>query len=113
MKREAVIQAEILIAVTALPGAMFERMNTGAARTPDGRLVRFGTPGGPDIRGTLNGQAVAIECKTVKGRLRPDQLRWRDCFERAGGCYIIGKDAQDVIHALEALIRKEAAYVSS
>lgn len=113
MKREAAIQAEILIAVTAIPGAMFERMNTGAARTPDGRLVRFGTPGGPDIRGTLNGQAVAIECKTAKGRLRPDQLRWRECFERAGGRYIIGRDAQDVIHALNTLIQKEDIHVSS
>lgn len=103
MKSEREIQADILISITSLPTAMFERMNTGAGRDATGRLVRFGTPGGPDIRGCLRGHAVAIECKTAKGQLRKDQKIWRDCFVRAGGTYIVGRDPQLVLRELEAL----------
>lgn len=102
MKSERQIQAEILIAITAIPDSMWERMNTGAGRDKSGRLVRFGTPGGPDIRGCLRGRAVAIECKSQVGRLSPDQRIWRDNFTRAGGRYIVGRDVGAVIAELEA-----------
>ena len=45
------------------------RVNTGAARNPAGRLVRFGIPGMPDIAGVLpGGRACFFEVKRV-GRI--------------------------------------------
>ena len=58
---ETIIMNDILVAITALPCAFFERCNTGAARGSNGRLIRFGTPGAPDIRGTYRGRSIGIE----------------------------------------------------
>jgi hypothetical protein len=73
---ESEILREVLIAVTALPGAMFERINTGVFRTMDGcRIVKCGNPGGPDVRGTYRGRPVAIETKTKRGQQSDAQRR--------------------------------------
>lgn len=97
---EAAIQAQILIHVTALPDAMFERCNTGTGRTDTGRMVRFGTPGGPDIRGTWCGRAIAIEVKSAIGRQSREQKLWQAQFERAGGLYVLARSVDDVRAAL-------------
>ena len=102
-QRESVILRDILVAVTALPNAMFERMNTGVAQTASGNVVRFGNPGGPDIRGTYRGRSVAIEAKTDTGRQSEAQRRWQAAHERAGGIYIIARSADDATHALCAI----------
>lgn len=45
-------------------GVVLERSNTGMALNPKGQPVRFGTPGDPDLRGTLpSGRAVHVELK--------------------------------------------------
>jgi hypothetical protein len=50
------------------------RMNSGAYRMPDGRYVRFGFPGCPDILGQMcDGRLLAIEVKSSKGRLTDEQ----------------------------------------
>lgn len=98
---ETVLLNDILVAITALPCAFFERCNTGAMRSPTGRLVRFGTPGAPDIRGTYKGRSIAIEVKTKSGKLSKEQKRWRDSFVAAGGVHIVGRDAPSVLAALE------------
>ena len=100
-RSEAAIQAEILVAVTALPDACFWRQNIGSAQNPaTGRVIRFGRPGAPDILGCYRGKAVGIECKTAAGRLRKTQEIWREAFERAGGLYIIGRDVDGVLRGL-------------
>ncbi|MXV35797.1 MULTISPECIES: hypothetical protein [unclassified Saccharibacter] len=98
---ETRIQNDILVAITALPCAFFERCNTGAMRTPTGRLVRFGQKGAPDIRGTYKGRSIAIEVKTKSRKLSADQERWRASFVAARGIYIVGRDVPSVLAALE------------
>jgi hypothetical protein len=50
------------------------RMNTGSCKMPDGRYVRFGFPGCPDILGQMrDGRLLAIECKSARGRLTDEQ----------------------------------------
>jgi hypothetical protein len=52
----------------------FARINSGAYKTPDGRFVRFGFPGCPDLLGQLtDGRILMIECKAEKGRLTDEQ----------------------------------------
>lgn len=101
--QERDILAEILIAVTALPGAFVVRANTGTARTPDGRLVRFGRPGQPDVVGCIRGRYVGIEAKTPNGRQSEAQKNYQAAIERAGGIYIIARSADEAISALAVI----------
>ena len=97
---EAQIQAHILVAVTALPGAMLWRQNTGVAHTDSGRTVRFSRPGTPDILGVLRGRAIGIECKSETGRLSSDQRHWCDAWQAAGGLYVVARSVSDALEAL-------------
>ena len=104
MTETADITVPVLIAVTALPGAMFWRQNTGTFRTMDGRrVVKVSADGIADVMGAYRGRAVAIETKTQLGTLRITQKRFRDAWERAGGAYIIARSPEEALAALEAL----------
>ena len=92
---------DVLVAVTALPGAMFERRNTGVARPlKSNRVVRFNNEGTPDIQGTYFGRSVAIEAKTGSGRLSEKQKDWRYAFLKAGGTYIVARSVEQVLREL-------------
>ena len=103
MTPERDILAAVLIAVTALPGGMFIRQNTGVAVTAEGRRIRFGRKGQGDIVGCYQGRFVAIETKTEKGRLSKDQRNYRDAVLAAQGVYILARDVEFVINRLADL----------
>ena len=91
---EAATQRQLLAILGPVAGLHVERTNTGVAVDPrTGRHVRFGTPGAPDIRATVAGLAVAIECKSATGRQSQDQRRWQAAHEAAGGVYLLCRDA--------------------
>lgn len=105
---EAETQRTLLAAIGAVPRLLVERMNTGVAKDiKTGRVVRFGTPGGPDIRVTLQGKSVAIECKSDRGTLSPEQRTWAKAFGLAGGEYIVCRDARQAVADLAALATGE------
>lgn len=61
----------------------------------------------PDIAGVADilacmhdGRFVAIEVKSAKGRVRPEQLHFLDSVRRAGGIAMVARDLDDVIAAL-------------
>ncbi|MCQ8279884.1 VRR-NUC domain-containing protein [Acetobacteraceae bacterium KSS8] len=99
-RSEAAIQADILVAITALPSAMFWRSNSGVATRSDGKPIRFGVPGQPDILGAYRGQAYGIEVKSPTGRQRKEQAIWQRNFERAGGRYILARSVDDALAGL-------------
>jgi len=100
MPTEAATQRQLLAILGPVAGLHIERTNTGVAVDPrTGRHVRFGTPGAPDVRLTVAGRAVAIEVKSPRGRQSDDQRRWQAAHERAGGVYLLCRDA--VATALE------------
>ena len=91
---EAATQRQLLAILGPVAGLHVERTNTGVAVDPrTGRHVRFGTPGGPDIRLTVAGLAVAIEVKSSTGRQSEQQRRWQAAHEAAGGVYLLCRDA--------------------
>lgn len=91
---EAATQRQLLAILGPVDGLHVERTNTGVAVDPrTGRHVRFGTPGAPDVRLTVAGLAVAIECKSSTGRQSQDQRRWQAAHEAAGGVYLLCRDA--------------------
>lgn len=94
------VQAEILIAVTAIPCSMFWRQNTGAVKIEE-RFIRFGLKGAPDILGMIRGRFIGIEAKRLnRGRQSVDQRRWQRNCEAAGGVYILANSVDKVWQAL-------------
>lgn len=96
-KPEAAALTEVLRALRAHPGVSWcERQNTGAVRIGN-RFVKFGWPGCSDIVGQLgDGRFLAVECKSTKGRLRPEQSVFLERINQAGGVAFVARNCLDV-----------------
>jgi hypothetical protein len=102
---ETPLMHEILVAISALPGALFWRQQSGVFQTLTRReLVRSGIPGMADIGGIYRGHSVQVEVKTPAGRLSKEQKRWKNAVERAGGIFVCAKNPADALSVLAALI---------
>jgi 5-methylcytosine-specific restriction endonuclease McrA len=99
-KSEKNILNEILISITAIPGTIFWRNNTGSLPTPHGTRINFGIPGSPDILGAYRGRFVGIEVKTKSGRQSDAQKNFQRAFAGAGGIYIVAHSPQQALDAL-------------
>lgn len=101
--RESEIQSRILVALCAgfAGRSLFMRINSGKVKTEDGRWVQLAPPGTADIIGTIDGRSVAVECKAARGAQRESQKRWQEAFEKAGGVYVISRNAETVVDAVE------------
>lgn len=101
---ETTIMHDILMAVSALPGALFWRQNVGTFQTLDRRMVvRVGVVGMADLGGMYRGHSVQIEVKTPIGRLSKDQKRWKDAVERCGGIFVCARNPAEALSTLAAL----------
>ena len=97
------ITVPVLIAVSALQGAMFWRQSAGVFLTLDGkRHVKAAANGIGDIMGGYKSRGIAIETKTRTGRLRITQKRFRSAWEKTGNIYIVARSPE---HALEVLAK--------
>src|SRR5262245_50818035 len=77
-----------------------------------GQLVRRIAPGWPDITACLpshrwalgygRGIFFAIECKSAKGRLRPEQARTLRTLYEAGALVVIARSVDDVVSVMKA-----------
>jgi hypothetical protein len=101
-------EADILAAArvaASRAGATLFRNNTGALHDARGRLIRFGLHvGSSDLIGWTprNGVAVftAVECKTTRGRLTPEQERFLAAVRAAGGIGLVCRDPDALSEAL-------------
>ena len=101
---ETEVMREILVAISALPGALFWRQQSGVFRSMSGReTVRVGIPGMADLGGVYRGRAIQIEVKTPSGRLSKDQERWKNAVERVGGVFAVARNPADALSVLAAL----------
>ena len=100
---------KILIAVSALPGGLFWRANSGLFRAPSGARVRANVNGCADIVGIYFGRGVAIEAKYGTGRLNDDQKSFRSAVIRAGGLYVVGRSVEQVLAELATVAPRQAA----
>ena len=106
-KSESVIQQEIMLAIQkAWPKAAIIRQNTGASKDATGRLVRFGVKGAADLRIIINGLAIEIEAKTLKGVQSRDQKQYEKAIRRAGGRYFLCRDAGSCVNAIRESISR-------
>lgn len=102
---EAAALNEVLRVLRAHPNvAWCRRMNSGAVKV-DGRFVRFGFVGCPDVLGQLrNGLVLAVECKSRTGRLREEQAVFLDIVSASGGCAFVARNARDVLEHLKEFV---------
>ena len=113
---ETAIQQHIRLALGKLRHVRMFRNNCGKLPDPrTGRWIEFGVgnPGGGDLLGwrtvtvtpEMVGQKVAqfvsLEVKTATGRVRPEQERWRQVVQQAGGVAAVVRNVEDAERALD------------
>lgn len=78
-----------VIDYVSLRGGFAERRNTqGNWNEKLGRWIKSGTTNGSaDISIVYKGLAIAVELKVGKDKLSPDQIKYKELFEKAGGIY--------------------------
>lgn len=110
---ESVILKRVMLALSKA-GAKIFRNNVGFATYPNGAVVKYGVcnPGGSDIIGftpvtitpDMVGKQVAIftaiECKTEKGKLRPEQTNFLNAVKKAGGYAGVATSEQEALAIL-------------
>ena len=90
--------------------AWCERMNVAGAQKIRGQYVQFGFKGCPDIIGmTRTGQFIGIECKSATGRLSAEQRAFLAKVQKGGGIAIVARSLDDVMPALDSLLRRPSA----
>lgn len=97
--QETNLQAEILIVLSSA-GCKAWRNNVGQAKTDDGRFIRYGVGGngGSDIIGmTPDGTFLALEIKTPKGKVSPEQQRFIDMVNASGGRAGIASSPEEAV----------------
>jgi hypothetical protein len=114
---ETAIQQHIRLALGKLRHVRLWRNNVGKLPDPrTGRWVEFGVGGRgaadllgwrtvtvtPEMVGQKVAQFVSLEVKTATGRVRPEQERWRQVVEQAGGVAAVVRNVEDAERALDA-----------
>jgi hypothetical protein len=113
MASEKRVQADIRVALGQLPDVLIQRRNVGTFYTANGRPIRIGHPGEPDLQGVIGNQKCpncdhpihpkpfGIEVKGAAGRLRVKQKMYRDhVAKRLGIIYIMAKSVETVLEEL-------------
>ena len=86
--------------------AWAHRMNSGKFKKSNGngtfRWIQAGFVGCPDIMGQLtDGRFLAIEVKSARGKLSPEQSAFIDTVRAAKGVAIVARSVDDVIAVLK------------
>lgn len=101
MMKESDILRACMIALSEA-GCTVWRQNVGVLRNENGVPIRFGLcVGSSDLIGiTPEGRFLAIETKTAKGRIRPEQQRFIDAVRAKGGIAGIARSPEDALDLL-------------
>ena len=101
-KSENLIQSEILIEVNKR-GHRLWRTNAGKVATKDNRIVKLMQKGYPDLTGfrKSDGKFIVIEVKNAKGRLRPEQIKFKEFIEKQPVIYGVARSAEEAIKIIE------------
>ena len=51
-----------------------------------------------DLKLLINGIAIACEIKMPGDKLRPDQIKYKESYERAGGIYLIVRSFEEFLN---------------
>lgn len=104
---EAQIQQAIRLALGREHDVLLYRNSVGVAQTPDGRTQRFGLcVGSSDLIGIgPGGRFLALEVKTERGRVSPEQQRFIDLVNARGGIGAVVRSPEQARAVVEAARR--------
>ena len=102
MVSESKIQNDILIEINRRGHRLF-RANAGKVVTKDNRVIKLFPKGFPDTVGfrKTDGKIIFIEVKTDKGRLRPEQEKFKTFIETQPVLYGVARSVDDAIKIIE------------
>ena len=102
---EADIMRDIQVACARVGHRLF-RNQVGKYQLADGRWISSGLCiGSSDLIGwTACGRFLAVEVKTVHGRLTPEQLRFIDIVNAAGGVAFVAQSSREALEKLNERI---------
>ena len=102
MKSEQQIQNEILLAASNA-GHRLWRANAGKIQTVHGGWIKLFPKGFPDTVGYRKGDGkfIAIEVKTPKGKLRPEQEKFKEFAETQPIIYGIARSVEEALEIIE------------
>jgi hypothetical protein len=99
---EGELQHAIRIALGKEPDLVLWRNNCGVAKGPSG-MIRYGLAvGSSDLVGMIGARFAAIEIKTPKGRLSPEQGMFLSLVASRGGFAAVVRSVDDAWAALAA-----------
>lgn len=101
--QEREIQHNIRLALGTDPRVVLWRNSVGVAET-GGRKQRFGLAvGSSDLIGVLrpSGRFIAMEIKTMIGRLSPEQQQYLQLIRQAGGFACVVRSVADARDAID------------
>ena len=106
MKPADILTNDLRVALSEKYGrdAFLQRVNVIAMATSTRGMVKSCQPGTADLLGVVKGFAVAIEVKAGKDRQRELQRNFQECWERAGGIYLIARDVKATMLDLDGEI---------
>lgn len=88
-------------------GCFVWRNNTGALPDKYGRTIHYGHKGSADIIGVNpHGLFLAVEAKSAKGKLSPDQALFRDRVQAKQGVYVLARSTDDLEARKAEILRK-------
>lgn len=73
-------------------------------------MIKLGESGLPDIVVVVppGGRLLGLECKSEKGRLRPDQIAFKSRAEAVGAHYTVVRTLTQAMEAVAFVMGKEA-----
>lgn len=102
MMTEQEIQNQIILAANKR-GHRLWRANAGKVQTKDNRIIKLFPKGFPDTVGfrKTDGKFIVIEIKTAKGKLRPEQEKFKTFIETQPVIYGVARSVNDAINIIE------------
>lgn len=102
MQSEQNIQNQIILEANKR-GHRLWRANAGKVKTETGAWIKLLPKGFPDTLGyrKSDGKFIAIEVKTEKGRLRPEQVKFKNFALTQPIIYGVARSVEDAIEIIE------------
>ncbi|WP_317954823.1 MULTISPECIES: VRR-NUC domain-containing protein [unclassified Staphylococcus] len=99
---EQQIQNDIILEINKR-GHRLWRANAGKVVTKDNRVIKLLPKGFPDTFGyrKTDGKFIAIEVKTEKGKLRPEQKKFKAFAETQNILYGVARNVEEAIEIVE------------
>jgi hypothetical protein len=111
MKAADILTDDMRVALSEKYGrdSFLQRINVIAMKTDTRGMVKSCQRGTSDLLGVIMGFAVAIEIKAGKDKQSERQANFQECWERAGGLYLICRDVAETMTTIGNYLEAKAS----